>query len=158
MALDRGRGSEWRRNCQYSPVMEGKGAHNRHAKLPAGGASLALSLSVRAVRSVELKDDQPVVIADMDRHEGKTRSYPMQVAIVILRARLNPDSTLIDRRTTLTLYLKSWILNPPDTPSADQTYFRGSLDCIKAQACEARHELQNNLVPAQSNVLRVERA
>jgi hypothetical protein len=45
-------------------VMEGKGAYNRHASLPAGGAALALPLLVNAVRHAELDTgDQPVVIA-----------------------------------------------------------------------------------------------
>ena len=34
-------------------VMEGKGAYNRYAKLPAGGAALALPLLEKAVRCVE---------------------------------------------------------------------------------------------------------
>lgn len=34
--------------------MEGKGAYNRYAKLPAGGAALALPLLEEAVRSLEL--------------------------------------------------------------------------------------------------------
>jgi hypothetical protein len=46
-------------------VMEGKGASNRHAKLPAGGASLAIPLLEAAVRKIELgDDDHAIVIAD----------------------------------------------------------------------------------------------
>jgi hypothetical protein len=44
-------------------VMEGKGAYNKVAKLPAGGAALALL--EKAVRCVELDTgDQAIVIAD----------------------------------------------------------------------------------------------
>ena len=35
-------------------VMEGKGAYNRHAKIPAGGAALALPLLEKAVRKIAL--------------------------------------------------------------------------------------------------------
>jgi hypothetical protein len=75
----------------FHGVMEGKGAYNRHAKLPAGGASLALPLWERAVRSVELEDDQPVVIADYGSSQGKNSLIPMQVAVRSLRERLGPD-------------------------------------------------------------------
>ena len=46
-------------------VMEGNGAYNRHAKLPAGGAALAVPFLEKAVREMGLgPDDRPVVIAD----------------------------------------------------------------------------------------------
>jgi hypothetical protein len=35
-------------------VMEGKGSYNKHAKLPAGGAALAMPLLEKAVQSLEL--------------------------------------------------------------------------------------------------------
>jgi hypothetical protein len=70
-------------------VMEGKGAYNRYAKLPAGGAALALPLWEKAVQSVELDgDDQPVVIADYGSSQGKNSMVPMQLAIKKLRERL----------------------------------------------------------------------
>jgi hypothetical protein len=73
-------------------VMEGSGSYNLHAKLPAGGGSLALPLLEQAVRNVTLDDgDQPVVIADYGSSQGKNSFAPMRAAIKALRARLGPD-------------------------------------------------------------------
>ena len=73
-------------------VMEGKGAYNKYAKLPAGGAAVALPLLKKVVPNVELdRGNQPVVIADYGSSQGKNSMIPMQVAIRILRTRLGPD-------------------------------------------------------------------
>jgi SAM dependent carboxyl methyltransferase len=73
-------------------VMEGKGAYNKYAKLPAGGAALALPLLEKAARSVELgAGDQPVVIADYGSSQGKNSLVPMQVAIRTLRVGLGSN-------------------------------------------------------------------
>jgi hypothetical protein len=73
-------------------VMEGKGSYNKYAKLPAGGAALAMPLLEKAVRRVELDaGDQPVVIADYGSSQGKNSMIPMQVAIRNLRPRLGPN-------------------------------------------------------------------
>lgn len=70
-------------------VMEGKGAYNRYAKLPAGGGALALPLLENAVRNVTLDGgDQTVVIADYGSSQGKNSMLPMQVAIKGLRRRV----------------------------------------------------------------------
>ena len=70
-------------------VMEGKGAYNRYAELPAGGGALALSLLEKAVRNVTLDGgDQTVVIADYGSSQGKNSMVPMQVAIKGLRRRI----------------------------------------------------------------------
>ena len=70
-------------------VMEGKGAYNRYAKLPAGGGALALPLLENAVRNVTLDEgDQTVVIADYGSSQGKNSVVPMQVAIKGLRRRV----------------------------------------------------------------------
>ena len=54
------------KGAPFHGVMEGEGAYNRYAKLPAGGGALALPLLEKAVRCVELDTgDQPVVIADL---------------------------------------------------------------------------------------------
>jgi hypothetical protein len=75
--------------------MEGKGAYNRHAKLPAGGVALALPLLERAVRNVRLDTgEQPVVIADYGSSQGKNSMFPMQVAIGGLRQRLGPNRAI----------------------------------------------------------------
>jgi hypothetical protein len=73
-------------------VMEGEGAYNKYAKLPAGGAALAVHLLEKAVRSVELNGcGQPVVIADYGSSQGKNSMVPMQIAIRNLRQRVSPD-------------------------------------------------------------------
>jgi hypothetical protein len=62
----------------FRGVMEGKGAYNRCAKLPAGGAALALPLLEEAVRRVELDSgDHAVVIADYGSSQGKNSMVPM---------------------------------------------------------------------------------
>ncbi len=72
-------------------VMEGQGAYNKYAKLPAGGAALALPLLERAASDVALAtDNRSVVIADYGSSQGKNSLVPMQVAIRILRHRLGP--------------------------------------------------------------------
>src|SRR5271170_6764344 len=70
-------------------VMEGQGAYNKYAKLPAGGAALALPLLERAASDVAVGTvDQPVVIADYGSSQGKNSLVPMQVALRILRPRV----------------------------------------------------------------------
>jgi hypothetical protein len=70
-------------------VMEGRGAYNRYAKLPAGGAALALPLLEKAVRCVEFDaGDEAVVIADYGSSQGKNSLVPMRIAIRGLRHRL----------------------------------------------------------------------
>jgi len=49
----------------YYGVMEGGGAYNLHARIPAEGASLALPHLEQAARDIRLDGgSQPVVIAD----------------------------------------------------------------------------------------------
>lgn len=73
-------------------VMEGDGAYNQHARIPADGANLALPLLEQAVRNITLDgDDQPVVIADYGSSQGKNSLAPMRSAIAALRARLGSD-------------------------------------------------------------------
>jgi hypothetical protein len=72
--------------------MEGQGAYNKYAKLPAGGAALALPLLEKAVSNVDLEiSDQPVVVADYGSSQGKNSLVPMQIAIRMLRRRLGPN-------------------------------------------------------------------
>jgi hypothetical protein len=72
-------------------VMEGMGAYNRHARLPAGGAAFALPHLEKAVRNAELgSGDRPVVIADYGSSQGKNSMVPMRVAIKALRHRIGP--------------------------------------------------------------------
>ena len=72
--------------------MEGKGAYNRYAKLPAGGAALALPLLEEAVRGLELDtNDQTVVLADYGSSQGKNSMVPMDIAIKGLRRRIGAN-------------------------------------------------------------------
>jgi hypothetical protein len=76
-------------------VMEGQGAYNKYAKLPAGAAALALPLFEKAASDVELDtSDLPVVIADYGSSQGKNSLAPMQAAIRILRHRLGPHRSI----------------------------------------------------------------
>jgi hypothetical protein len=76
-------------------VMEAEGAYNKHAKLPAGGAALALPLLEKAVQSVVLDEGgQPIVIADYGSSQGKNSMGPLQVAIRGLRRRIGPNRAI----------------------------------------------------------------
>lgn len=73
-------------------VMEGQGAYNRHARLPAGGAALALPLLEKAVQRVGVEaGDQPVLLADYGSSQGRNSLAPMEIAIQGLWRRLGPD-------------------------------------------------------------------
>jgi hypothetical protein len=100
-------------------VMEGSGAYNQHAKLPAGGAALALPLLEEAVREFtpELGDRQ-VVIADYGSSQGKNSFAPIQLAIKILRPRIGPSRPIvvyhIDQPTNDFNSLFEVLANDPD--------------------------------------------
>jgi len=73
-------------------VMEGGGSYNVHARVPAGGANLALPFLEQAVRDVTVEDGtEPLVVADYGSSQGKNSLAPMRVAIKELRARVGPD-------------------------------------------------------------------
>jgi hypothetical protein len=75
--------------------MEGNGAYNKHARLPADGAVLALPLLEKAIREVKLDPgDEPIVIADYGSSQGKNSLAPMQVAISRLRKRIRPNRAI----------------------------------------------------------------
>jgi len=96
-------------------VMEGQGAYNRHAKLPAGGAALALPLLEKAVRSVEVEPgEHAVVIADYGSSQGKNSMAPMHVATKGLRQRVGPSRPI-------------WVFHV-DQPSNDFNALFGVLD------------------------------
>jgi hypothetical protein len=72
--------------------MEGGGSYNRHAKIPAGGAILALPFLEQAVKNLTLESgEQPVVVADYGSSQGKNSLAPMRTAIKALRARVGLD-------------------------------------------------------------------
>jgi hypothetical protein len=73
-------------------VMEGGGSYNRHAKVPASGATLALPFMEQAAKNIRLEGgDDPVVIADYGSSQGKNSLAPMRTAIKALRTRVGPD-------------------------------------------------------------------
>src|ERR1700722_13359598 len=75
-----------------SGAMEGRGAYDRHAELPARGGAFALPHFERAVRALPLDTgDQPIVIADYGSSQGKNSLAPMRTAIEALRTRRGAD-------------------------------------------------------------------
>jgi hypothetical protein len=79
----------------YQGTMEAKDAYNRHARLPADGAALALPLLEKAVQGVEIEPHgQPIVIADYGSSQGKNSMAPMQLAIRGLRRRIGPNRAI----------------------------------------------------------------
>jgi hypothetical protein len=82
-------------SASFHSVMEGKGSYNRHARLPAGGAALAMPLLEKAIQRVQFgTDEQPVVVADYGSSQGKNSMIPMQVAIRGLRHRIGPNRAI----------------------------------------------------------------
>ncbi len=76
-------------------VMEGKGAYNKYAKVPAGGGALALPLLERAASNVARDtSDLPVVVADYGSSQGKNSLGPMRVAIKTLRHGVGPHRSI----------------------------------------------------------------
>jgi len=77
-------------------VMEGEGAYNQHAKVPAGGAGLALGHLEDAIRKIAFEPgDRPIVIADYGSSQGKNSLVPMRTAIRTLRSRLGPKHPVL---------------------------------------------------------------
>jgi hypothetical protein len=77
-------------------VMEGGGSYNLHAKLPAGGGSLAIPYLEKAAQScaVPLGSDA-IVIADYGSSQGKNSLSPMRAAIRSLRARVGTERSVM---------------------------------------------------------------
>lgn len=70
-------------------VMEGEGAYNRHARIQAGGATLAFPLLEEAVQKIECNArDGALVIADYGSSQGKNSQAPMRLAIETFRRRV----------------------------------------------------------------------
>jgi hypothetical protein len=69
-------------------AMEGKGAYNRNAAIPASGAALAIPLLEKAAQQIRFdSDDRPIVIADYGSSQGKNSLAPMRAAVAALRMR-----------------------------------------------------------------------
>jgi SAM dependent carboxyl methyltransferase len=84
------------RTTSASGAMEGRGADNIHAKLPATGATLALPLLEEAIKSLPIEaGDQPIVIADYGASQGRNSLAPLRLAIGALRARAGPERPIL---------------------------------------------------------------
>jgi hypothetical protein len=69
-------------------AMEGKGAYNRNAAIPASGGAFAIPLLEKAAQQISLNsDDRPIVIADYGSSQGKNSLAPTRSAIATLRMR-----------------------------------------------------------------------
>jgi SAM dependent carboxyl methyltransferase len=69
-------------------AMEGKGAYNRNAAIPASGAALAIPLLEKAAQQIRFdSDDRPIVIADYGSSQGKNSLAPMRAAVAAPRMR-----------------------------------------------------------------------
>src|SRR5579864_8816586 len=103
-----------------SPPMEGKGSYNKYAKLPAGGAALALPLLERAAANVVVLESstRPIVLADYGSSQGKNSLAPMDVAISTLRTRIGENRPIVvfhvDQSTNDFNSLFEVLANDPD--------------------------------------------
>ena len=127
-------------------VMEGKGSYNRHARIQAGGVSLALPLLQEAVRRIEIdRGDQPVVVADYGSSQGKNSLASMHVAIETLRERLGPDRPIfvfhIDQSTNDFNTLFEVLSRDPD---------RYALDAPNVFPCAIGRSFYENVLPPES--------
>jgi hypothetical protein len=76
--------------------MEGGGSYNRHAKLPAGGGSLALPYLEKAAQSCALPPgSNAIVMADYGSSQGKNSLSPMRAAIRCLRTRVGNERSVM---------------------------------------------------------------
>ncbi|MGA8439587.1 MAG: hypothetical protein WB762_04040 [Candidatus Sulfotelmatobacter sp.] len=77
-------------------VMEGGGSYNLHAKIPAGGGSLALPYLEKAAQSCTLSPgSNAIVIADYGSSQGKNSLSPMRAAIRCLRTRVGNERSVM---------------------------------------------------------------
>jgi hypothetical protein len=127
-------------------VMEGKGAYNKHATIPAGGIALALPLLAKAVQNIELESgDQPVVIADYGSSQGKNSLAPIRVAIRNLRPRLGAHRPIfvyhIDQPSNDFNTLFEVLDSDPDVYTVDET---------NAFPCAIGRSFYENVLPPNS--------
>lgn len=106
-------------------AMEEKGAYNKYAKIPAGGAPLALPYLEKAVQNVALDSTKrPIVIADYGSPQGKNSLAPIEIAITNLRARVGPKRPImvfhIDQPTNDFNSLFEVVASDPDSYARDE--------------------------------------
>ena len=77
-------------------VMEGDGAYNRGARIPASGAMASLPFLETAVRKIKLDHGpEPIVIADYGCSQGKNSLAPVRLAIERLREKVGADRPIL---------------------------------------------------------------
>lgn len=77
-------------------VMEEGGFYNLHAKIPAGGGSLALPYSEKAAQACTPRPgSDPILIADYGSSQGKNSLVPMRAAIRCLRTRVGNERAIV---------------------------------------------------------------
>jgi hypothetical protein len=83
-------------------AMEGKGAYNRNAAIPASGGAFAIPLLEKAAQQISLSSDaRPIVIADYGSSQGKNSLTPIRSAIAILRRRAGRQRSIFVCHTDL---------------------------------------------------------
>ena len=105
-------------------VMEGGGSYNLHARIPAGGGTLALPHLEEAVRCLTVRPGpDPVVIADYGSSQGKNSLAPMRAAIRCLRSRVGNERAVmvvhVDQHANDFNTLFDVLNNDPERYSAD---------------------------------------
>jgi hypothetical protein len=78
-----------------SGAMEGRGAYNKHGRLPASGGLFALHCLEKAAKRIAVAGDEPIVIADYGSSQGKNSLAPMRAAIDVIRARVGVDRAIV---------------------------------------------------------------
>src|SRR5580704_17011487 len=77
-------------------VMEAGGSYNLHAKVPAGGGSLALPYLEKAAQSCALPSgSNPIFIADYGSSQGKNSLAPMRGVVRCLRTRIGNERAVM---------------------------------------------------------------
>ena len=90
------------RPTPHVSAMEGKGAYNRHAAIPASGGALAIPLLEKAAGRIAVDaSDRPIVIVDYGSSQGKNSLAPMRAAIAALRVRIRPERPVFVYHTDL---------------------------------------------------------
>jgi hypothetical protein len=83
-------------------AMEGRGAYNRHASIPAAGGALAIPLLEAAARRIAIEPGaRPIVIADYGSSQGRNSLAPIRAAIAALRPRIGQRRAILVCHTDL---------------------------------------------------------
>jgi hypothetical protein len=94
--LQKKRGEQLSATTSTHGVMEGGGFYNLHARIPAGGADLALPYLEGAAQSLALPPaSDPIVVADYGSSQGKNSLAPMRAVIRSLRTRVGNERAVM---------------------------------------------------------------